>query len=283
MEKKIVTFNIYRFHLLPLTSNSQQLELFPRRKITAREIREKKNSFFKTELDKLGNSRVTKHPLKLHDKANEIYLFKIAQKKVTKITRNFKTSKIDNEPYSYVIINNDPSIQKIAISDNIEAFSHPDVIKNILKKTFQKDLDKYGLNIEIEQLFDEASFWKYANQYKHLITYLNFQFIKPNLANISSSLPEVFKKFTEDVNSHESNIKIKAPENGTLEGIDKSNKNIKGLVEYASKGAGNIKLKVKKLRKILSTKENPIIVQADEISIEGAPEQVVKIFKSIVE
>lgn len=283
MESKILNFNIYRFHLLPLTNNSNQIEIFPNNKFALKELKQRKNEFFKEELDNLVNSKANKNPLKLHDKEGDYYLFKIAQRKTTSITKNFKTSKVDNEPYSYVIINNNPKVQKIAISDNDEAFSNPDVVKNILKKTFQKDLEQYGLNIEIERLFDAVNFWKYVNQYKDEIVYLNFQFIKPNLANISSSLPEDFRDFTENVNSHESHITIKAPEKGRLENIDKTNKEINGLVDYASKGAGSIKLKVKKLRKTLSTKENPVVLQADEITIEGSAEQVVKVFKTIVE
>lgn len=282
-ESKTINFFIYRYHLLPLISNDLQTSLFPERKSSMEEIKEKKNKFFADELEVLDNDKKSPHPLKLYYKEESYYLFKIAQRKTTTITKDFQTSTIENEPYSYVIINNDPEVQKIAISDNIEAFSSPDVVKNILKKIFVRDLEKYSLNIEIEQLFNAVNFWKHVDQHKNELTYLNFQFIKPNLANISSSLPDDFRNFAENVNSHESHITLKAPEKGRLENIDKNNLEINGLVDYASKGAGSIKLKVKKIRKILSTKENPIILQVEDIQIEGAAEQVVKVFKTIVE
>lgn len=283
MDNKLINFNIYRFHLLPLTNNSNQMELFSKNKLSLDEIKKRKNEFLGLELDNLVASKNNSHPLKLHNKEDNFYLFKIAQKKTTTITKNFKTEKIDNEPYVYVVINNNEKIQKIAISDNTEAFSSPEVVKNILKKVFQKDLEKHGLNIEIEQLFDAVNFWNYVGKHKDEITYINFQFIKPNMANISSSLPEDFRGFAENVNSHESHITIKSPEKGRLESIEKTNPEINGLVEYASKGAGSIKLKVKNIRKVLSTKENPVILQVDEISIEGAAEQVIKAYKTIVE
>lgn len=283
MDNKLINFNIYRFHLLPLTNNSNQMELFSKNKLSIDEIKKRKNEFLGLELDNLVSSKNNSHPLRLHNKEENFYLFKIAQKKTTTITKNFKTEKIDNEPYVYVIINNNEKVQKIAISDNSEAFSSPEVVKNILKKVFQKDLEKHGLNIEIEQLFDAVNFWKYVGKHKDEITYINFQFIKPNMANISSSLPEDFKGFAESVNSHESHITIKSPEKGRLENIEKSNPEINGLVDYASKGAGSIKLKVKNIRKVLSTKENPVILQVDEITIEGAAEQVIKAYKTIVE
>jgi hypothetical protein len=282
-ESKTINFFIYRYHLLPIISNSSQTSLFPENKLSLEDIKEQKNIFFAEELNILDNDKKSPHPLKLHFKEGNYYLFKIAQRKTTTITKNFQTSTIDNEPYSYVIINNDPKVQKIAISDNSEAFSNPDVIKNILKKIFIRDLEKHGLNIEIEQLFSAVNFWKYVDRHKDELTYLNFQFIKPNLANISSSLPDDFKAFAENVNSHESHIILKAPKKGRLENIDKNNSEINGLVDYASKGAGSIKLKVKKIRKTLNTDENPIVLQVEDLQIEGAAQQVVKVFKTIVE
>lgn len=283
MEDKLINFHIYRYHLLPIETNNQQVELFENKKLSFEEIKKRKNEFFTKILDSLVNSKNNKHPLKLEHNENGYFLFKLAQKKTTLITKNFENLVIDNEPYVYVIINNDPTIQKIAISDNIDAFGRPEVVKNILKKVFRRDLEIYGLNIEIEQLFDQVNFWEYVKEHRKEITYINFQFIKPNLANISASLPDVFKKFADNTNSHESHITLKAPEKGTLENIKKSNGNIEGLVDYTSQGAGSIKLKVKNIRKQLNTKENPVILQVKELDIEGPSEQVIKLYQKIVE
>jgi hypothetical protein len=283
MENKLINFHIYRYHLLPLDSKSKQIELFENKSLSYEEIKAKKNEFFGKTLDNLTSSKNSSYPLKLEHSQNGFYLFKIAQKKTTTITQNFENLVVDNEPYVYVVINNDPTVQKVAISDNIDAFSNPDVVKNILKKVFRSELLNAGLNIEIEQLFDSVNFWEFISKHKKEITYINFQFIKPNLANISKSLPEVFKNFADNVNSHESQISIKAPEKGTLDNIDKSNKNIEGLVDYTSNGAGSIKLKVKNVRKQLNTKENPVILQIRELDIEGPAEQVIKLYQTIVQ
>lgn len=282
MDSKKINFHIYRYHLLPLSKKSTQIELFENETLTYEQIKANKNAFFQETLDNLITSKSNVNPLQLFQSENGFYLFKLANKKVTTITQNFENLIIDNEPYVYIIINNDENIQKIAISENFEAFSSTEVVKNILKKVLQKDLTRYGLSIEIEQLFDSVNFWKYVNSHKDQITYINFQYIKPNLANISGSLPEDFRNFADNVNSHESHLTIKAPTNGKLDNIDKSNKDINGLVEYASNGAGSIKLKVKNLRKQLNTKENPIIVQVDQIDIEGAADQVIKLYQTIV-
>ena len=282
MENKKINFHIYRYHLLPLTRRDNQIELFPEKKLTYEEIKAKKNDFFKDVLGDLNESKLNSNPLKLHHQEDTFYLFKLAQKKTTSITRNFETENIINEPYIYVVINNDSEVQKIAISENSDAFSNPDVVKNILNKVFQNDLKKFGLNIEIEQVFDKVNFWNYVGKHKYEITYLDFQFIKPNLANISRSLPEDFKNFADNVNSHKSQIILKAPEKGTLENIDKSNNEINGLVNYTSEGAGFIKMKIKNIRKTINTKESPVTLQIEELDIEGAGDQVLKLYKTIV-
>lgn len=283
MENKLINFHIYRYHLLPLDTKHKQTDLFKDDKLSLIQIKKRKNEFFKSLLDNLTKSKTAKHPLKLEHFENEKYLFKIAQKKTTTITKNFENILIDNEPYVYIVFNNKSSIQKIAISDNSEAFSKPEVVKNILKKVFKNDLEKYGLNIEIEQLFDKVNFWEYVKEHRKNITSINFQFIKPNLAEISKSLPDVFRKFADDTNSHESHITIKAPEKGTLKNINKKNSDIEGLVNYTSEGAGSIKLKVKNIRKQLNTKENPVILQVRELDMEGPAEQVIKLYQKIVE
>lgn len=283
MENKIINFQIYRYHLLPIDKSIKQLEAFPQKTYSYEELRKNKNTFFAEILNKLVDNKGNSHPLKLEHSEGNYYLFKIAQKKNTIITQNFTNKNIPNEPYCYIVFNNDDSVQKIAISDNVEAFSKPETVKNILKKVFKRDLENYGLNIEIEQMFNSINFWEYVKKYNDQIQLVNFKFIKPNLANISKSLPEDFKTFVDNVNSHESHIVIKAPEKGILENISPENLTINGLVEYSANGAGSIKLKVKSLRKQLNTKEKPLTLDIRELDIEGTPEQVIKLYKSIVE
>ena len=283
MQNKIIKFNIFRYHLLPIDSNPKILELFPKKKYSFDELKVIKNDILKKILESLEDSDSNTNPLKLEDKDDELFLFKIAQKKQATITHNFKNKIVNNEPYVYVVINNNKDIQKIAISENFDAFSTTTVVKNLLKTILRKELRKFGLNIEIEQIFSSISFWEFIKTYKYKISYLNFEYIKPNMANISGKLPEDFKKLAENVNSHESHLTLKAPENGVLENIDKKNKVISGLVDYSSLGGGNIKVKIKGIRKQKSTSENPGFIEIREIDLEGQADQIIKLYKTIVE
>ncbi|WP_321347070.1 hypothetical protein [uncultured Draconibacterium sp.] len=281
MESKLINFHLYRYHLLPIETDGRQSKLFSEPELSLEELKAKKNELFKGALDVLKQLS-SNYPLKLEHHEGDYYLFKLAQKKTTKITQDFQNQVVKNEPYVYVVINNNPKVQKIAISENIEAFSKPDVVCNVLKKSFKRDLAKVGLNIAIEQMFSSINFWKYAKEHRDEITFINFKYIKPNLADISKSLPNVFRRFAENTNSHESHISIKAPNRGILKNIDKKNNDINGLVEYTSEGAGSISMKIRGVAKQKSTKENPLILKIDEIHLEGASDQLLKMYKEIV-
>jgi len=283
MDNKIINFYIFRYHLNPLESNSQQLELFDGSKLSKKEIKENKNQFFeKIILDKLKEGTPS-NPMELYDRNDNYFLLKIANPKKTTIVKNFKQSVYEHEPYVYVIINNDKSTQKIAIGENAESFYSVDATKNVLSKVLNRELKNYGLNIEIEKLFDVKDFWTYVQNHQNTIKKIEFEFIKPNLANISKVIPNAFKKLQEKTNAHKAKVSIEAPAHGFLEKINKSNKEINGMVEYSSEGGGNIKLKAKGLRKQLNTQEKPVILQIRELDLEGAPDQLIKVYKEIVE
>lgn len=280
--EKTLNFHIFRYHLNPISNESQQVELFENEKKSPEELRERKNEFFNEVLQELNYYKDDRNPLKVEHNENEFYLIKLAQRKSTKITQDFEDFSVTNEPFVYIIINNNPEVQKIAISENVEAFTKPKVVKNILFKLFNNNLKGYGLEIGIEELFKKETFWKFIKDHKYELKLIDFKYIRPNLANISKSLPEDFRTFTDNVNSKESRIVIKAPENGVLENIDKSNQAINGLVEYTSEGAGDIKLQVKGIKKRYSTKKNPVIVKISEAKIEGPAEQVIKVYQSLI-
>ncbi|MFK8296991.1 hypothetical protein ACI76O_01215 [Capnocytophaga cynodegmi] len=282
-EDKLIRFQIFRYHLLPIESKYYQTNMFQDKPMSYKEIRERKNDFFNEALLRMIDQNGGSNPLKVEIIEDNYFVFKVAQKKKTTITKNFENRQEDTEPYCFVIINNDPNVQKIAISYNSDAFSEPSTVKNILIKKLVKYLTSLGLNIEIKPLYNEIKFWEIIRKYEKEITRINFNFVKPNLAQISKSLPEAFKDFVNETNSHESNIIIKAPKKGVLENITPQNSDVQGLVQYTSEGAGSIKVKVKGYRKVIKTKQVPVTKEIRELEIEGSAEQVIKLYKDIVD
>lgn len=282
-EDKLIRFQIFRYHLLPIESKYYQTNMFQDKPMSYKEIRERKNDFFNEALLRMIDQNGGSNPLKVEIIEDNYFVFKVAQKKKTTITKNFENRQEDTEPYCFVIINNDPNVQKIAISYNSDAFSEPSTVKNILIKKLVKYLTSLGLNIEIKPLYNEIKFWEIIRKYEKEITRINFNFVKPNLAQISKSLPEAFKDFVNETNSHESNIIIKAPKKGVLENITPQNSDVQGLVQYTSEGAGSIKVKVKGYRKVIKTKQVPVTKEIRELEMEGSAEQVIKLYKDIVD
>lgn len=280
MSKKIV-FSEYRYHLLPLETMQTSLELHGPRP-SFQELKETKNNIFGNIITSLEESKKEKNLFKLLDSSDNIFLFKVSNKKFDKIVEDFKEKEIKTEPYIYLIIDNNPDIQKLYISEDIEVFSSVNATKNILVTIFRKYLQIKYLNIETQEVFDKKTFWSLVEKHQGKITYINIEMIKPNLANISKLLPEVFRKFAENTNAHRSNIQLKAPKNGKLEKIDESNKDLEGLVDYSSKGGGEIKIKVKGLTKQLKTSDNIKKIDIDQVYLEGTHEQVLKMYKEII-
>src|SRR5690606_15507958 len=223
------------------------------------------------------------NPMTLHDHSDNCFLLKIANPKKTTIIKNFKPVITEHEPYVFVIFNNDDKIQKIAIGENTESFYSVDGTKNLLIKVLNRELKKFGLNIEIEKLFDVKDFWFYVKQYENQIKKIEFEFIKPNLANISKTIPNAFRKLQDKTNAHKAKVSFEAPQHGHLEKINKSNKEINGIVDYSAEGGGNIKIKVKSLTKQINTAEKPVILQIKELDLEGAPDQLIKVYKEIIQ
>ena len=278
---KTITFSEYRYHLLPLETEQTALELHGP-KPSFEELRETKNKIFEEIIQSLPETKKEKNLFKLLDNTDSIYLFKVSNKKYDKIVEDFTEKEIKTEPYVYLIVNNDPNVQKIYISEDIEVFTSVNATKNILITIFRKYLHTKYLNIETNEVFDKKTFWTLVKRHQGKIKYINIEMIKPNLANISKSLPEAFKKFAENTNAHRSNIILKAPENGKLEKINESNKELEGLVDYSSKGGGEIKVKVKGISKQLKTSDNIKKIDIEQIYLEGSHEQVIKMYKEIL-
>ena len=275
-------FRIYRYHLSPVSTESRDITINGEvETFTEQKLKESKNTFFETVLNSIDFYNNKRNILKIEFNDDNFFFFLLANKKQVSIVENFETKDIPTEPFVYILINNKNDIQKIAISYNSDAFSNPNVVKNILHKEFEKGLSKFGLTIKIEPMFQKETVWRMIGAHKNQLKSLEIKYIKPNLANISGSLPEAFRQFTEATNSQESAISMKAPTNGTLENIDKDNEALKGLIDYASEGAGNVKIGIKGYRKKVSTKDNPVEIEIDEAVFESDSKEIIHIIQKL--
>lgn len=115
------------------------------------------------------------------------------------------------------------------------------------------------------------------------ISHLGFELIKPNLANISESLEDELKGLIEDANSHKSRVELNAAKGAFLENIDETNDRIGTLVEFSSRGGGNIFIRLTGLkRKIQINKQIIKETSIGKIELEGASEDVIKTLERMI-
>lgn len=278
MDRAIV-FEIYRFHLLPITT--KQISLFDDAILSNEELIERKNQFFDEIVQNLQNN-TQDLPIELYSSEDSSYLFRLANPKTTLIYRDFTEIHEKTEPYIYIIINTDPEIQKIAISRNSEAFSTSSASKNILNKILTKYLLPYSLSIEFEQMFKSGTFWNYVKKYEGRIKSIDFEIIKPNLSKISRAIKDSLKPLIESTNSHKTHLKLDAPKEGVLENINPENKLVDGLVSYSSEGGGNISMKIMGISTRVRTEDMTTTKKIDELQIKGSPDQIIKLWKQII-
>jgi Holliday junction resolvase len=251
---KKIPFKTYRYHLVPVKSD--QLSVFGD-KLSIDELKEKKNDLFRDIIlnSKSLQGRSSQLPIALDYSDQDIFVLKLAVDRKTVLYKNFKPVDVENQPFIYVLINNDDQIQKILIEDNKAAFYNTSAAKNILEKAFSTQLAFFDLTIHIEPVVDEDTFWDFIKKHERSIERLDFEIVKPNLANISKSLKAPLKQLVDITNSHKTTIKLKAPTNGVLENINVKNDQLNSLVEYSNEGGGDgIKMKLKGVKKTVTTK-----------------------------
>lgn len=271
---KRIPFKTYRYHLVPFKTD--QLSIFGN-PTTVEELKEKKNNIFEDILNSTTSLRgrdSAELPIERDYAEDNVFLLKLAIDRKTTLYRDFKPINVDNQPFVYIALNNKPEIQKILIEDNKAAFYDTNAVKNILKDAFGSQLAKYELTIHIEPVIDKGTFWDFVKKHERSIERLDFEIVKPNLASISKSLKEPLKQLIDISNSHKTSIKLKAPDNGVLENINEKNDQLSSLVNYSNEGGGDgIKMKIKGVKKTVSTRNMVKEVYISSIEIEASNQQ----------
>lgn len=265
--KKKTDFQIYRYQILPISRNIQK-DFFEGID-SIEELIAKKNQFFKETILKIKNFEYPYSDLahKVRHQGEDFFLFRFGvNRSISRETREFTEEEIDNWPSFYVGIWNHPNKQFFVVEERRDAFQHTKSFVKLFEENVNKFLERYNLVCLIEPLFEENSFWAVVNEYQERITSVEFELITPNLANISGKLSDELKDFAKSTNSQKTNMKIQSDNSSHLD-IQEDNKNIDGLVDYSSEGGGDIKFRIKNLKKTISLGESVKTIQIDDIYI----------------
>jgi hypothetical protein len=274
MNEKYMTFDLFRYQIIP--TKTFQFELFNEIQ-SVEDLKREKNNLFSNAIlkNKTYYKGDIKLPFEIKQSDDKLFLLHLGTKKLAHIKDEyFKEIDTFDHPDIYIFIDNNPNTQKIAISRNYKAFSSSFVVAHILEKNFNRILRGFNLSFYLNPIFDKYEFWYLVGNYQDRITSLRFNFIKPNLANISGGFQNDLKDFAEDVNSHKTNFNLNAPEGAFLENISNKNKKLDGLVQYSSEGGGNISVKAKGIRKIFKTNKTVKTIIINELEIKGDEKSV---------
>ncbi|WOT09330.1 hypothetical protein [Leptospira interrogans] len=265
-----IQFTIFRYQILPI-SQSFQPDLIGEIK-TIDDLVKKKNELFYSAIKPM---KFPKHRGKdlirrtLYDDGVNL-IFKLgAKKEILVDNQNLERVSHTSWPNIFVLINNSPDKQMIAVSQNPNAFSDPLVVlKELVDRNVNAILKKSNLKFIRNDLFEEREFWKIIKEYKGQIQSINFELISPNMANISKALTLDLKTLKKKNNVQMTELKISSDPTSTIV-VDKEDKFIKGLVEYSSLGGGNVTLKIRGLQKRVQAKAIMKEISIEEMEFDG--------------
>lgn len=281
MSSKTITFQLFRYQLLPMDRHLQG-NLVTGVK-TVKELIERKNEFFTEALSQIEDfsDRRSKTKTKKLIEKDDFFLMRIANNRsMHRETKEFKDETIDNWPSLLVAIWNDPTKQTIAVQKRTTAFINSETVAKLISKKISEHIAFHRLTMKYEPLFDKKNFWLLVDKHKDNIEYVEFRFITPNMANISANLSHDMEQFSKATNSIQNTFKIEADPGASLR-LDKETPSLSGLVDYSSEGGGNIRLKASGVKKAYNTSDSVKEVSIDEIEIEGNQEAA-KVLKEIL-
>lgn len=263
---KDLKFDIYRYQLLPKTQN--QLELFGKR-MSVEELRAEKNDIFRGILSKINSWTDDHYELtsELLIDEEDWYIFRLARKKdIKRATKNFSIEEIDHWPQVTIIINNNPSIQVVCVSNNKVAFSSTSQVINIINNELSDKLNNEGLVIDIRPTFYKHDFWQMIKESQDDIYSLRFELISPNMSNLQKKAVLDLYAARDKYNAQKTVVEFSVDKNATDSSlnIDMHDTDIQNMVDYASEGGGDVSLKRRKFKKTLRMNGNTRTFELEE-------------------
>lgn len=285
--KRQYTFHLFRYQILPI-SLAIQLELgideeYPIESLD--DLLARKNEFFMAALEETEKFRFHRAETirRVEGQIGSFFVLRLgAARGVTVVTREFTEAEIEDWPNVLIIFNNDPGVQKTAIQLNPRAFYRTTTVANILERNLNEHLRQRQLAVRFNPIFEESYFWDIVAQHRGKITQAEFEMVSPNLPEISGALSLDLEELHRRTNTQETNLRLKSDPESSLT-IKPDDEFIQGLVGYASKGGGNISVKVRGIRRRIQTTRGITEHSIDEVNIEGAStEEVVQLFGGLL-
>lgn len=276
----LTTFKVYRYQLLPIDRHTDDLY----DGLTAAQLIERKNSIFAKTIPfvRTHRHRGSDLSVRLESSASDAFVLSIASRRaLTRETPDFRIEQIENWPHVTTIILNRPDEQYIVVQDRPAAFANTDTVVKLIESATRASLQRSGLRLHTERVFSKSHFWQLVREFQDKITWIEFEFVTPNMANISNTLSDTLKELAKGTNSSQSNLQLRSDPAAALD-LDPSDQTVQGLVDYTSEGGGDISIKIKGLRKKIQTSRSIREIELDDLQLSGPPEQIAGILRGIL-
>lgn len=277
-------FQLYRYQILPLSREFQPTFFDPEIK-TLDSLLERKNEFFMNAL--LGMKELISRRSKLvyqrFGPQKEAVILQIAANRSVNLeTPEFTSEEVENWPSIVVAIDNDPTVQLIAVQRRTAAFQYTTAPVNSIIEAVNLQLKSHQLRAIAEPLFEKHVFWDLMRRYEGKVQQVSFELITPNMSNISHCLSEDLKTLAKATNTTRTKLELNSEPDSVLE-IKKDYPGLEGLVEYTSSGGGDIKIKATGMRRSVHTSKTIQEVSIDQVEAEGNdPKALVEAIKGLL-
>jgi len=144
---------------------------------------------------------------------------------------------------------------------------------------------RLGANRGLKRETREYQFWGMVEKYPRRIVETEFKMISPNMSNISSRLKIDLSGWNQITNTQETKVALKSDKNSSLT-FQEGDEPVTSLVDYASEGGGNIKMKIKGIRRKISTSDSVTEISIKDLELElerNNLRAIGEIFKEILE
>lgn len=270
-------FELYRYQLLP--TSQQQQNLFDS-ELTVEEIRERKNEFFWRLLSNFNLISSKGYPIQqrvVFQEGDWFVVMLAPARKMSRETPDFRRETLETWPHVTVFINNSPDVQVIGISRNQRAFQTTHSVVKLLHRSLDGGLKRHGLTIQVKEQFEASEFWYLMNLFRGKVGRVRFEMVAPNMANISHVLKIDLKKLNAESNCQKANLELEALPGTSLE-IDAEDQMVASCVEYASKGGGDISVKIVGLKKEIRTSTRVKTIEVDELIFQSTDAELLEGF-----
>lgn len=273
-------FKLYRYQLLPLDRNATK-DMFST--YSVEEMVALKNTFFAQALasmkdPKWGDSTII---VKVKELIGDLISIQFAPSRpLVRETPDSRREKVDHWPHIAAFALNSPHEQLLLVQVRQAAFASTDTVVNLIQKGTKRTLESIGLTVQVEPLFDKKLFWSLVEKHRNRITEVGFEFITPNMANISKVLADSLKTLAKQSNAVREELTLTSHPATSLD-IPANDPLITGLVDYSSEGGGNISLKIKGLRKRLHTSKAVREIDISELELTAEPAQLLQILREL--